>query len=64
MKEKNQSVTTLMIMRNSNKENSSEKERKLWRITSIIGEKEIFKESTTKEKKEKRDNLDYREKTL
>ena len=64
MKEKNQSVTTLMIMRNSNKENSSEKERKLWRITSIIGEKKIFKESTTKEKKEKRDNLDYREKTL
>lgn len=44
-----------MIMGKNSKENTSEKERKSWRITPI-------KKRTRKEKKEKCDNLDYNKK--
>ena len=42
-----------MIMGKNSKENTSEKERKSWRITSIIRKKKVFKKRTRKEKKRK-----------
>ena len=51
-----------MIMGKNSKENTSEKERKSWRITSIIRKKKVFKKRIRKEKKEKCDNLDYNKK--